>query len=74
MLGKVISFVGATFAPEDMELLLADTITDPIESHVNGFGTFLLDRIIGDAGCGAIVSLDRSRGLRMAQLFKRNAQ
>jgi len=72
MLGEVVSFVGGTQLPNDVILALANTITNPIKLHVNGFGSFLLDVIIDNAsGCG-IVSLNRGGRLWMCQDWSHN--
>ena len=39
MFGEIISLVETSFFPHDMKLALSNTISDPIKSHVNGFGT-----------------------------------
>ena len=50
VLGKVISAVEGAFAPINVVLALANTVADPVEAHVNGFGAALLDGAIGKAG------------------------
>ncbi len=59
MFGKVVGLVGDTAAPVDNELALADAVTDSIKTHVHGFGSFLFDRVVGDAGGSAVVGDDR---------------
>ena len=49
MLGKIIGEVIGAFFPVNSELILADAIADPIESHVDGFGAALLDGVVNDA-------------------------
>ena len=39
-------------SPADEELFLSDAILDPIKTHVHGFGAFLFDRVVGEAGGG----------------------
>ena len=59
VLGKVIRLVGRARLPVDSDLALLDSISDPVEPHVHGFGAFRLDGFVGDAfGCG-VVGLDR---------------
>ena len=41
MLGKVVGHVCRAFAPDELELALFDSIFDPVEAHVEGFGEFL---------------------------------
>ena len=49
MIFSKIGLVGGTSAPVDVKLTLANAIADPIETHVNSFGAFLFDRVVGDA-------------------------
>ena len=72
MLGEIISLVEATAFPIDVKLTLSDTVSNPVKTHVDSFGSFLFDGVIGDAGSGAVVCLDGSRWLRMAKFFKTN--
>lgn len=58
MLGEVISLVETAFFPHDVKPSLLDTISDPIKAHVNGFGSFLLNGIVGDAGSSAVAGND----------------
>ena len=60
----VTVIVGAA-APEDTELFLTLTITNPAESHVHSFGTTLFDSVVGDACGGVIVRYDDGRRLWM---------
>jgi len=74
MLNEGISFVGGTWLPKDVILALANEIMNPIKLHVNGFGPFLFDVIVGNSsGCG-IVGLNRSGRLWMSKFLKGNAQ
>ena len=57
ILGEVIGFVEITSSPENMELALAYTVTDPVEAHVDGFGAFLLHGVGCDSGGSAVISL-----------------
>jgi hypothetical protein len=66
MLSKIVGPIGNTAAPMDVELTLAHAIANPIETHVNSFGAFLFDRVVGDTGGGSVVSDDDRRWLRMA--------
>ena len=67
--GEVISVIEAAFSPKYMELALADAVADPVKTHVNCLGPFLLDSVIGDASSSAIVSLDGCGWLRVAEFF-----
>jgi hypothetical protein len=42
----------------DVELVLALSVAEPIETHVHGLGAFLLDVIVHDASCIFVVKLD----------------
>ena len=55
--GKVIGKVLAAEFPEDTELVLMDTVLQPIESHVNGFGAALFYCVITNAGGRVVVGL-----------------
>ena len=70
VLGEVVCFVGCSRFPEDMELLLADSIFQPVESHVDGLGMFHFDGVIGDSRGSVVVGLDRSGWLWVAHLSK----
>jgi len=73
MLCEVIGTVEFAFAPEDLKLALAYTITDPIEAHVDGLGSLLFDGIVGDTASRAVVRDNGSRALGMAHFFEGNA-
>jgi len=70
MFSEIVGFVQAASPPIDVKLALSDVVADPIEVHVNCFGAFLFYGVIGDARGGAVVSLDRSRWLGMAEFFE----
>ena len=40
------------------ELVLTDTISNPVESHVHGFCTFGFDGVVGYSGGDSVVCLD----------------
>ena len=58
MLGVVVRMVFTTRFPVDSKLALSNTVADPIEAHVDGFGAPLFDFVIDDAFGDGIVSLD----------------
>ena len=70
VLGEVVGFVELALFPVDMELALAHSVTNPIKTHVNGLGAFLLDRVVGNADSGAVVGDDRGGRLRVAQFLE----
>jgi hypothetical protein len=72
--GGIVGKIELAFDPADLKLVLADTVTDPVEAHVNCFGSFLFDRVVGKARGSTIVGDDRRGGLGVAHFFKANAQ
>ena len=54
MLGRVISKILFSLFPVDMKLILSLYITNPIKSHVRGFG-YALDYGVGDDANGTFV-------------------
>jgi hypothetical protein len=73
MFGEVISLVERSIFPEDVKLLLVNSVVNPIKMHAGGFGVFLFDSVIGNASSGAVISLDGCGWLRMPKFFKCNA-
>jgi hypothetical protein len=55
-------------------LALEDLVTNPIETHVHGFGAFLFDIVVGNAGGSAVVSLNWCRRLGMSEFFETGKQ
>ena len=49
VLGEVVSIIELSSFPVDCKLILFDHVLDPVESHVNGFGSFLFDCVICNA-------------------------
>ena len=47
--GEVVRSIVVCFTPVDAEVALADAVTDPVEAHIDGFGSALLVSVIGDA-------------------------
>ena len=58
MFGEVICPIQMALVPKNVKLPLPHMVANPIEMHVNGFGAFLFDGIIGDARGCAVVGLD----------------
>ena len=66
MLCPVVCPVGGAGAPEKTELALGFAVTQPVESHVHGFGASWLNVVVHDSeGCG-VVGLHGSLGLFVA--------
>lgn len=61
LFGELVGAVHVSSAPVvNLEFSLADTIANPIKTHVNGFGKFLFDSVGGNAtsstGCNQLPS------------------
>ena len=65
MLGEIIRSVGSAPPPIYYELSLTDTVTDPIKSHVDCFGTALLDSVCCESDGGAVVGDNWCGGLEV---------
>ena len=72
--GEIIGSIGFTFAPKNLELTLADAISDPVESHVDGFGALLFDGVSRDTTCSTVIGCHGSGGLWMAHFFERESK
>jgi hypothetical protein len=70
VLGHIVCEVSSSRAPVDMELALVDTVFEPVEAHVNGFGSLLLDSAGEDALCYFVVSLEGCCWLLVAKVFQ----
>jgi hypothetical protein len=49
MLSEIITHIGVTRHPTYIELILFNSVFDPVEYHVHCFGALLLDCVIDDA-------------------------
>ena len=58
LLGPVISMISGASFPVDAELALVKAVAEPVEAHVHSLGAFGLDRVVSNAFCCCIVSLD----------------
>ena len=68
--GVIITKVEGTGSVVDEELLLAFAVLDPVEAHVDGFGSFLFDGFVGEPHRGSVVDLDRGGRLGMAHFVE----
>ena len=68
VLAEVVAQVGVSWLPVNSELSLFNTVLEPVESHVDGFGAALLDSAIEDSIGTFVVSLDGGCRLGMAEL------
>ncbi len=71
MLGVIIGKVVRPRPPVDQELSLACPVLDPIKTHVDCFGSFLFDGVIGETFGSGVVDLHRRWRLRMSHLLER---
>ena len=74
MLGEVIGLVENAFAPVNDKLTLACTVADPVKAHVDGFGSFLLDGVVGDARGSCVVGGHRSGRLLVSEFFEGDSE
>ena len=64
---EIVSQICFSFGPIDLELALGNAVSEPVEAHVDGFGSVLLDGVVENTIDGAVVSSDRGRGLFVSQ-------
>ena len=70
MFGKVISIIVTALLPVYYKLFFFNPVTDPVETHVNGFASFLANRVVGNAHCTGVISLNRCGWLWVTQVTK----
>jgi hypothetical protein len=58
MLCEIISHIGVTWRPTNIELALFHSVFDPVESNIHCFGSLLLDCIIDNAIFCGVVSFE----------------
>ena len=51
----VIGIVFVSWSPINYELALAHAVSDPVETHIKGFGCFLFDAIVGETCCPPVL-------------------
>ena len=69
---EVVSHVGGSFAPGELELFLSDAIADPVVFHVKCFGEFLSHLGVQDA-CSCRIVIEDGCALEwlwMSKFFK----
>ena len=69
VLGELVTKVSAAGFPINETLASPGAVLDPIEAHVYGFGSFLVDCAIGEAFCGRVVDADWSRWLWVTEFL-----
>ena len=68
--GVVVTKVDDPGRVVDEKLLLALAVLDPVEAHVDGFGSFLFDGFVGEPHRCSVVDLDRGGRLGMAHFVE----
>ena len=74
MFGEVIGSIIFSSAPVNNKLVLFYSVTDPIETHVDGFGSTLFYSVVGDSSGGAVIGLDDSWGLGVSHFDESGAK
>jgi hypothetical protein len=52
------------------KLTLSNAVSYPMKTHIDGFGTFLLDGVRGDADSAGVIAHEYGRRLRMPEVSK----
>ena len=66
----IVPLVGGSCSPVNPELFLAFSATQPMESHVHGFGAAWLDGVVYNSEGRGVVGLDQCLGLHVAHFFE----
>ena len=74
MLGVRVCKVEGSRSPVNEELALPGAILQPVKTHVNGLGPFLLDGSIGKTHGSCVVNLNGRGGLWVSHLSKSGAE
>ena len=69
MFGEVVREVFRSAFPQDGELFLIHSVSDPVETHIDRFGSLLLHCVIRNSFCASVVRDDDCWGLGMAEFF-----
>ena len=69
MLREVVHRIGIAVCPVDAIHGLSQLVTQPVPLHVPGFPPSLFDVLVYEAGCRAIVRLERDGLLRVTQFL-----
>jgi hypothetical protein len=70
----IIAEIFTSWAPINVKLLLADSVGQPMVSHVHCFWSFLFDGFIQDSKCGGVICVERRRRLDVAQFGECNSE
>ena len=66
----VIGTVKFASLPINVELVLSDSVADPVETHVDGFGSFLFYCVVGDPCGGCVIRSYWGCRLRVSEFFE----
>ena len=70
MLGKKVTEVSAAGFPINEKLALPGAFLDPIEAHIDGFGSFLIYGAVCETFRGRVVDADWSSWLRLPKFLE----
>ena len=73
VLDEVVTEVSAAGFPINEKLALPSAVLDPIEAHVDEFGSFLFDCSVGEAFRGRVVNADLSRWFWVPEVLESSA-
>ena len=72
--GEVVGHVVTAPSPVYKELALFDSVLNPVETHVDCFGSLLFDCVVDDAGRTCVVCLNGGWGLRVSHFLECGAE
>jgi hypothetical protein len=73
VLCRVVTQVGVTGGPADVELSLLDAVLDPVVAHIYSFGSFLEKSFVCNSSCGGVVGFELCSILGVAHFLERFA-
>ena len=68
--GEVVAEIGFSRSPVNIEVLLLLSVSDPMETHVDGSCLLLFDGVVCKAGSGRVIRLDWGWRLRVAHVMQ----
>ena len=74
MFRKVVGEIVRAFSTVDEKLALANSVTNPIKTHIHCFGASLFYGVVCDAGGAGVVGLDGGCCLRVSHVAERVAE
>ena len=73
VLGELVTEVSDDGFPINEKLALPGAVLDPIEAHVDGFGSFLFDCAVGKSFSSGVVKTDLSWWLQVPEFCEGSA-